>query len=95
VVSFGPTRRSEDELCGSEPVSVVDGDREPDEAEEKVEHHDEEREAEHGLVPPRWEIIDRDRQAQHEFGDAPDQRPPFHVIVADATREVNLPYGKL
>jgi len=71
----------------------VDGDREPDEAE--VKHHDEEREAEHGLVPLRREIIDRDRQEQHEFGNTPDERPPFHVIVADATGEVNLPYGKL
>ena len=73
----------------------MDGDREPDEAEEKVEHHDEERKAEHDLVPLRRELIDRDRQEHPEFGDAPDERPPFQVLVADATREVNLPNGKL
>jgi hypothetical protein len=73
----------------------VNGDGEPDEAEEKVEHDDEEREAKHGLVPLRREIIDRDRQDQHEFGDAPDECAPFHVIVADTTRKVNPPYSKL
>jgi len=73
----------------------VDGDREPDEAEEKIEHQDEEREAEHGLVPPRREIIDRDRHEQHEFGDGPDERTPFDVIVPDAAGKVDFPYGKL
>jgi len=73
----------------------VDSDREPDEAEEKVEHDDEERETEHCLVPPRREVIDPDRYNQHCLGDSPDERPPFDVIVADPARKVNLPYGKL
>ena len=93
--NFGRTSGSEDKLCGAESVGVVDGDREPDEAEEKVEHQDEEREAEHGLVPPRGEVIDRDRHEQHEFGDGPDERTPFDVIVPDAAGKVDLPYGKL
>ena len=38
------------------------GDWKPDEAKEKVEHYDEEGEAEHGLVPLWWEVVDRDRQ---------------------------------
>jgi hypothetical protein len=54
------TCRREDFLCRTEPVGVVHGDGKPDEAEEKVEHYDEEREAEHGLVPLRREVVDRD-----------------------------------
>jgi len=73
----------------------VDGDREPDEAEKKVEHDDEERETEHCLVPPRREVIDPDRYNQHCLGDSPDECPPFDVTVADPARKVNLPYGKL
>jgi hypothetical protein len=73
----------------------VDSDREPDEAEEKVEHDNKERETKHCLVPPRREVINRDRYNQHRLGDSPDERPPFDVIVADPTRKVNLPYGKL
>jgi len=50
----------EDKLCRAESVGVVDGNREPDEAEKKVKHQDEEHEAEHSLVPPRGDVIDRD-----------------------------------
>jgi hypothetical protein len=93
--NFGRTSGSEDKLCGAESVGVVDGDREPDEAEEKIEHQDEEREAEHALVPPRGEVIDRDRHEQHEFGDGPDERTPFDIIVPNAAGKVDLPHGKL
>jgi hypothetical protein len=55
------TCRSKDEFCGTEPVRIVHGNREPDEAEEKVEHEDKDRKAEHALVPFRREVIDRDR----------------------------------
>ena len=55
------TCRSEDKFGRTEPVRIVDGDREPDEAEEKVEHEDEHREAEYALVPFWREVIDRDR----------------------------------
>jgi len=89
------TRRSEDEFCGTEPVRIVHGDREPDEAEEKVEHEDEDREAEHALVPLWREVVDRDRYEQHQFGDAPDECSPSDVAVPDATGKVNPPYGEL
>jgi hypothetical protein len=61
------TCRSEDKFGRTEPVRVVDGDREPDEAEEKVKHENEHREAEHALVPFWREVIDRDRDYQHQF----------------------------
>ena len=71
------------------------GDRKPDEAEEKVEHDDEEREAEHGLIPLRREVVDSDRQEQHDLGDPPNERAPFDVIVSSATGKVDLPNGEL
>lgn len=73
----------------------MDGNREPDEAEEKVEHDDEHGEAEHALVPFWREVIDRDGHHQHRFGGAPDECPPFYVVVSDTARKVNLPYGEL
>ena len=71
------------------------GNREPDEAEEKVEHEDEDREAEHALVPFRREVVDRDRYDQHHFGDTPDECSPFNVVVSDTTGKVDPPYGEL
>ena len=56
------TCQGKDILRRTEPIGIVHGNREPDKAEEKVEHDDEEREAEHGLVPLRREVVDRDRQ---------------------------------
>ena len=70
-------------------------DREPDEAEEKVEHEDEDREAEHAFVPFRREVIDRDGYDQHQFGDTPDECSPFDVFVCDTTGKVDPPYGEL
>ena len=55
------TCRSEDKFCRAEPVRVVNGNREPDEAEEKVEHEDEHRETEHALIPFWREVVDCDR----------------------------------
>ena len=92
---FTRTRRSKDEFCGTEPVRVVHGNREPDEAEEKVEHEDEDREAEDALVPFRWEVVDRDGHDQHQFGDAPDERPPFDVVISSTTGKVDPPYWEL
>jgi hypothetical protein len=89
------TCRSEDKFGRTEPVGIVDGNREPDEAEEKVEHEDEHREAEHALVPFWREVIDRDRHDQHYFGDTPDECPPFNVVVCNTTRKVDPPYGEL
>ena len=71
------------------------GNREPDEAEEKVEHEDKDREAEHTLVPLWREVIDRDRYDQHQFGDTPDECSPFNVVVSNTTGEVDSPYGEL
>ena len=48
----------EDKLCQAESIGVVNGDWEPDEADKKVKHQDEECEAEHGLVPPWGDMID-------------------------------------
>ena len=56
------TRQGKNFFCRAEPVGAVHGDWKPDEAKEKVEHYDEEGEAEHGLVPLWWEVVDRDRQ---------------------------------
>lgn len=55
------TCRSEDKFCRTEPVSIMDSNREPDKAEEEVEHENKHREAEHALVPLWREVIDRDR----------------------------------
>ena len=71
------------------------GDRKPDEAEEKVEHQDEEREAEHGLVPLWREVVDRDRQDQQDLRDHPDKGAPLDVVVRNATGKVDLPNGEL
>ena len=71
------------------------GDGKPDKAEEKVEHDDEKREAEHGLVPLWREVVDRNRQDQHDLRDPPDERAPFDVVVSGATGEVDLPNGEL
>ena len=73
----------------------MDGNREPDEAEEKVEQEDEDREAEDALVPFRREVIDRDRYDQHQFGDGPDERSPFDVAISGTTGKVNVPYCEL
>ena len=71
------------------------GNWEPDEAEEKVEHEDKDREAEHALVPFRWEVIDRDGYDQHHFRDTPDECSPSNVVVSDTTGKVDAPYDKL
>jgi hypothetical protein len=73
----------------------VHGNREPDEAEEKIEHEDKDREAEHALVPFRREVIDRDRYDQHHFGDTPDECSPSNVVVSGTTGKVDPPYGEL
>ena len=89
------TCRSKDKFCRTESVRIVHGNREPDEAEEKVEHEDKDREAEDALVPIRREVIDRDGYDQHQFGDSPDECSPFDVVVSGTTRKVDLPYGEL
>jgi hypothetical protein len=89
------TCRSKDEFCRTEPVRIMHGNREPDEAEEKVEHEDKDREAEDALVPIRREVIDRDGYDQHQFGDSPDECSPFDVVVSGTTGKVDLPYSEL
>ena len=71
------------------------GDGKPDKAEEKVEHYDEKREAEHCLVPLWREVIDHNRRDQHDLRDPPDKRAPFDVVISGTTGEVNLPNGEL
>ena len=89
------TCHGKDVLCRTESIGVVHGDRKPDEAKEKVEHDNEERKAEHSLVPLCREVISRDRHEQHGLGDRPDERAPFDVLVSDATGKVDPPNGEL
>ena len=82
-------------LRRSQAVGVVRRDGEPDDAEEEIGHHKPEREPEDARVPPRRKVVDRDGDDEHRLGHSPDERAPLDVVVADSTREVDLPYREL
>ena len=85
----------EDFFRGAEAVGPGDTDREPDDAQQEVDHVQQHGNAEYSAVPPGRQVIDGDRAEQNTFGDDPDEGPPFDVVVTHATREVDLPDCKL
>lgn len=66
-------------------------DRQPDQAEEEIEHHEADRKLEHGRIQPRREVVDSDGNDEHPFGDSPDDCSPLYVRVVHAAGELNLP----
>ena len=95
VRNLGPTGHSENVFCRPEAICLRHSNRKPDEAEEKVEHHYEDRKAEYKTESLGRKVVDCDRDNEKTFRNCPDESAPFNVVIGNPSWEIDLPDGKL
>lgn len=85
------TSHSENILCGTESISFGDTDGKPDDTKEEIEHHKANWEAEDDGIHARWQIVDCNSDNEEHFRNDPNERAPFYIIIANASREIDFP----
>jgi hypothetical protein len=94
-LEYAPTGHGKHILGRTKAVGFRNTDGKPDDAKEKIYHHESDGKLEDTRVHSRGEIIDSNRQKEKALRNSPYKSSPFDVSIVDTTWEIYLPYCEL
>ncbi len=91
ILSRALTGHSKHLLRIPKAIRLGDTNGKPNDAEQKVYHHQCRRESKHCRIEPRRKVVDSYSYKQHSLRQRPDERTPFDIIIGSTTRKINFP----